>query len=282
MADPFDFEQPDRYAVMGNPVAHSKSPLIHQQFARQFHHAIEYIAIQVDPGGFPQAVDQFRAGGGKGLNVTVPYKLEAFRLADHLSDRAKQAGAVNTLKFEADGRLFGDNTDGIGLVHDIEHNVGVALKGKQILILGAGGAVRGVLGPILKHHPARVVIANRTVSKARDIAEGFAAHGAVEACGFDALKGKHFDIVINGTSASLKGEVPPLPETIFARGALAYDMMYGDRPTAFMDWAVLHGAEKVVDGLGMLVEQAAESYFVWRGVRPRTAPVIEGLRRGAF
>ena len=280
MADPFDFEQPDRYAVMGNPVAHSKSPAIHQQFARQFRHRIEYLAIQVDPGGFRQAVEQFRAAGGRGLNVTLPFKLDAFRLTDHLSERARFAGAVNTLKFEADGRIFGDNTDGIGLVHDIELNLGVPIKGKQVFVLGAGGAVRGVLGPVLKHNPARVVIANRTVSKARDIAAAFAGQGSIEVHTFDELRGKHFDIVINGTSAGLKGEVPPLPATLLARGALAYDMLYGDQPTPFLDWAALHGAAQATDGLGMLVEQAAESYLVWRGVRPETKSVIAALRKG--
>jgi len=279
MADPFDFERPKRYAVMGNPVAHSKSPEIHQQFARQFGHRIEYLRIQVDVGGFPQAVEQFRASGGGGLNVTVPFKLDAYRLSDHRSDRAEMAGAVNTLKFEADGRMFGDNTDGIGLVHDVELNLGFFLKEKQILILGAGGAVRGVLGPVLKHRPVKVVIANRTIARARDIADAFNEQGPIEVCTFENLRGKHFDIVINGTSSSLQGDLPPLPETLYARGALAYDMMYGDRPTPFMEWSALHNAAQVSDGLGMLVEQAAESYFVWHGVRPDTKPVIAALRR---
>lgn len=265
---------------MGNPVAHSKSPVIHQLFARQFRHRIEYLAIQVDPGGFPQAVDQFRAAGGKGLNVTIPFKVEAIRLADHLSDRAKLAGAANTLKFEAGEKIFGDNTDGIGMVHDIERNLGVTFKDKHVLLLGAGGAVRGVLGPLLKHRPARVVIANRTVSKARDIAEHFTEHGTIETSDFGDLRGKHFDIVINGTSTSLQGEVPPLPPTLYTRDSLAYDMMYADRATPFMEWSTLHGAAHVSDGLGMLVEQAAESYFVWRGVRPETRAVISALRKG--
>lgn len=281
MADPFDFERPQRYAVIGNPVAHSRSPEIHQQFARQFGHRIEYLAIQVDPGGFAQAVDQFRAARGSGLNVTVPFKLEAFRLADRVSERAAIAGAVNTLKFEPDGAIFGDNTDGIGLVHDIELNLGIAFKDRQVLILGAGGAVRGVLGPVLKHHPARVVIANRTVAKARDIAASFSDHGVIEVCAFDNLRGKHFDIVINGTSASLQEELPPLPETLFARDALAYDLMYGDRPTPFLEWSLLHEAAHASDGLGMLVEQAAESYFVWHGVRPETKSVIAALRKAS-
>ena len=271
---------PARYAVMGNPVAHSKSPRIHQMFAHQLGHQIEYTAIRVDPDGFTQAVQQFRAEGGGGLNVTVPFKLEAFRLADHLSDRARLAGAVNTLRFEPDGKIFGDNTDGAGLVHDMEINLGIHLRGKQILILGAGGAARGVLGPVLKHHPATVVIVNRTIAKAKELAVQFREHGPIEACGYPELKGKHFDIVINATSASLKGEVPPLPETLFTRGALAYDMMYGDKPTSFLDWALLHGADHAADGLGMLVEQAAESYFLWHGVRPETKHVIAALRKG--
>jgi shikimate dehydrogenase len=278
MADPFDFEKPARYAVMGNPVAHSKSPRIHALFAHQFKHQIEYTTIQVDEGGFAQAVQQFRANGGAGLNVTVPFKQEAYKLADHLSERAKTAQAVNTLRFEPDGRLFGDNTDGAGLVHDLEKNLGVQLKDKRILVLGAGGAVRGVLQPLLHRHPALIVIANRTVSKARDLAEEFAHYGRIEASGFKELKGKHFDIVINGTAASLKGEIPSLPDNLFTTHALAYDMMYGDKSKPFLDWAAVHGAAQLVDGLGMLVEQAAESYLIWHGVRPETQPVIEKLR----
>lgn len=280
MADPFDFERPERYAVMGNPVAHSMSPQIHAQFARQFRHNLEYIAIQVDPGGFRQAVEQFRAHGGKGLNVTLPFKLDAFRLADHRSDRAQLAGAVNTLKLESDDRIFGDNTDGAGLVHDLIHNLGLNLKGQAVLVLGAGGAVRGIAGPLLKQRPAVLVIANRTVARARELAQLYASHGPVEACGFDVLSGRYFDLVINATSASLKGEVPPLPDNLFTRNATAYDLMYGDKPTAFLDWAALHGAARAVDGLGMLVEQAAESYVVWKGVRPETRSVIENLRKG--
>ncbi len=280
MADPFDFERPKRFAVMGNPVAHSKSPFIHKQFAHQFKHHLEYTAIQVDVGGLAQAVGQFRASGGNGLNITLPFKIDAFRLADNLSDRAQTAQAVNTLRFDPDGSVFGDNTDGAGLVHDLVHNLGVPIKDKQVLILGAGGAVRGVLAPMLKHNPARLLIANRTVAKAKELVREFATHGKVEVCGFEDLRGKHFDILINGTAASLEGEVPPLPETIFTRGALAYDMMYADKPTPFMDWAALHGAHKVEDGFGMLVEQAAESYFVWNGVRPETKSVIAALRRG--
>lgn len=271
---------PSRYAVMGNPVAHSKSPVIHKQFAHQFGHDIEYTALWVDTEGFADAVAQFRSEGGKGLNVTVPFKLEAFQLADNLSDRARLAGAVNTLRFEADGKIFGDNTDGAGLAHDLTRNLGVALRGKKILVLGAGGAVRGVLGPLLKQNPALLVIANRTVARAKELALVFAAHGKIETCGYDELVGKRFDVVINGTSASLKGEVPPLPVNLFANGAVAYDMMYGDKPTAFLEWAMRQGVATAADGLGMLVEQAAESYLLWRGVRPDTRPVIAALRKG--
>jgi shikimate dehydrogenase len=223
-------------------------------------------------------VDQFRASGGRGLNVTVPFKQEAFRLADHVSERATIAQAVNTLKFEADGRLFGDNTDGAGLVHDLEKNLRVTLKDRRILLLGAGGAVRGVLQPLLHKHPTLVVIANRTVAKAKELAEEFSQYGKIEATSFEGLKGKHFDLVINGTAASLKGEVPPLPDNLFTTRALAYDMMYGEKSRPFLDWAARHGAEHTADGLGMLVEQAAESFLLWRGVRPETRSVIERLR----
>ena len=271
---------PARYAVMGNPVTHSKSPVIHKQFAHQFGHNIEYTALWVDLDGFAEAVDQFRTEGGKGLNVTVPFKLEAFRLADNLSDRARLAGSVNTIRFEADGKIFGDNTDGTGLVHDLTKNLGVHLRDKKILVLGAGGAVRGVLGPLLKQHPALLMIANRTVARAQELAKAFGHFGKVEACGYDGLVGKRFDVVINGTSASLKGEVPPLPVNLFTNNAVAYDMMYGDKPTAFLEWAMLHGAATATDGLGMLVEQAAESYLLWHGVRPETRHVISALRKG--
>jgi shikimate dehydrogenase len=272
---------PARYAVMGNPVAHSKSPHIHRHFAHQFGHNIEYTALWVDVDGFREAVEQFRDEGGKGLNITVPFKLEAFQLADNLSDRAKLAGAVNTIRFEPDGKIFGDNTDGTGLVHDLTKNLGAHLRNKKILVLGAGGAVRGVLGPLLRQNPAVLVIANRTVSKARELAKIFTPIGKVEACGYENLIGKRFDVVINGTSASLKGEIPPLPVNLFANDAVAYDMMYGDKPTPFLEWAMLNGAAIAVDGLGMLVEQAAESYLLWRGARPETKHIIAALRKGA-
>ncbi len=266
------------YAVMGHPVAHSKSPAIHCAFAKQFGITLEYRAIEVEPGGFAQAVQAFRDEGGAGLNVTVPFKLEAYALADRCSARAEQAGAVNTLKFEPDGTLYGDNTDGIGLVCDLVVNLGARLAGSRVLVVGAGGAVRGILGPILEEGVARLQLANRTASKAKELATVFAAFGSISAGGLDELAGKTFDIVINATAASLQGEVPSLPAGIFAPGALAYDLMYGDTPTAFMQWAQRHGAARVSDGLGMLVEQAAESFLLWHGCRPETAPVIASLR----
>ncbi len=279
MSDLFDFKpQMDEYAVMGNPIAHSKSPTIHSLFAEQTGEPVHYTAIQVDPGGFPQAVGNFQAAGGKGLNVTVPFKQEAWRLVDSRSKRAERAGAVNTIKIEADG-LFGDNTDGVGLVADLTDNNGIVLRERRILLMGAGGAARGVLAPLLAQQPAALHIANRTASKARDLADAFADLGPVSGSGYDTLPAEPFDLIINATAASLQGELPPLPEGIVTAGTACYDMMYGAKPTPFMDWAHQQGAGKVLDGLGMLVEQAAESFYLWRGVRPRTAAVITQLRQ---
>lgn len=269
----------DRYGVMGNPIGHSKSPMIHSLFAEQSAQTLSYEAILVEIGSFNEAVRRFAAAGGKGLNVTVPFKRDAWKLMDERSPGAELAGAVNTIVLREDGTLYGDNTDGIGLVRDIRDNLGVAFAGKKVLILGAGGAVRGVLGPILAEGPAAVVIANRTAARAQELAEAFDEHGRVDGCGFDELDGSSFDIVINGTSASLKGEVPNLPDALLAKGALCYDMMYGAEPTAFMGWADDHNSAHIADGLGMLVEQAAESFSLWRGVRPQTAPVLEAVRR---
>lgn len=270
--------KPDQYAVMGNPIAHSKSPLIHSLFAEQTGQKLEYGAILVEVGQFTEAVQEFREQGGKGLNVTVPFKRDAWRLVDERSECAELAGAVNTVVLREDGSLYGDNTDGVGMVRDIKDNQGVAIEGKKVLILGAGGAVRGVLGPLLNQKPAEVVIANRTPERAQELADAFEEQGTIEGCGFDDLDGSRYDIVINGTSASLKGEVPPLPEGILAKGAFCYDMMYGGEPTAFMLWADDEGCEWISDGLGMLVEQAAESFNIWRGVRPETAAVIKAVR----
>jgi shikimate dehydrogenase len=266
---------PDRYGVIGNPVAHSKSPDIHARFSVQTGERIAYERVLAPLDGFAQTVRDMVRQGGKGANVTVPFKLEACALATSLTLRAKLAGAVNTLKFESDV-IVGDNTDGVGLVTDIVRNAGVEFGGKQVLLLGAGGAARGVILPILQQHPARLVIANRTSEKAVTLAQQFLQYGAVSASGFSDLQ-TSFDIIINATSASLSNEIPPLAPVVFGTGALAYDMMYGKEPTVFMRVAAEHGAT-VRDGLGMLVEQAAESFFVWRGVRPETAAVFSMLR----
>ncbi len=268
----------DRYGVMGNPIGHSKSPMIHSLFAAQTEQALSYEAILVEIGAFNEAVETFRNEGGKGLNVTVPFKRDAWKLADELSPCAELAGAVNTLILRSDGSLLGDNTDGTGLVRDIQDNLGTSLRDKNILILGAGGAVRGVLNPILEQKPVSVTIANRTPARAQELADAFEEFGTVDGCGFEELDGSSFDIVINGTSASLQGEVPPLPDTLLAKGALCYDMMYAAIPTAFMAWAEEHNSAQISDGLGMLVEQAAESFRIWRGVKPQTAPVIRAVR----
>lgn len=278
MSDLFDFRRRlNNYAVMGNPVAHSKSPRIHTLFAEQTGESVHYEAIQVDPGGFAQAVGNFDASGGKGLNITVPFKQEAWALVNERSDRAERAGAVNTIKF-IDKTLFGDNTDGIGLVNDLLNNQ-IAIQDKHILLMGAGGAARGVLAPLLEQQPAQLIIANRTAEKARELADAFRDLGPIEGCGYEALQNKQFDLLINATAASLQGELPPLPYNLLADGAACYDMMYGAEPTPFMQWATQHGATTVLDGLGMLVEQAAESFYIWRGVRPDTSPVIQQLRR---
>ena len=266
---------PQRYAVIGNPVAHSRSPQIHALFAAQCDVAIRYERLLAPLDRFEDTLRQFMATGACGANVTVPFKLEAHRLADALSARAAAAGAVNTLRFD-EGRLYGDNTDGIGLVNDIQRHAGVALADRRILLLGAGGAARGALMPLLHERPACVVIANRSVDKAHALVAQFHGAGTVQASAFDALDGC-FDVIINATSASLTAALPPLAPTLFGAQTLAYDMMYGARPTRFMEFASQHGAN-TRDGLGMLVEQAAEAFYVWRGVRPASAPVLQALR----
>lgn len=274
----------DKYAVFGHPISHSKSPAIHQQFASQFGLEISYEAIDIAEGEFEKSVDDFIKAGGKGLNITVPYKLEAWQLADTRTERAELAGAVNTFKFETgkegNTKILGDNTDGIGLVTDIQNNLKFEIKNKKVLVLGAGGAVRGVLAPLLDCQPQVLVIANRTVSKALELVKIFKkkSAGKIIASGFEDLTEQQFDLVINGTAASLKGEVPPIPGTIFSDQALAYDMMYATEPTPFMIWANEYGAAKQADGLGMLVEQATESFYIWRGVRPVTELVIMSFR----
>ncbi len=267
-----------KYAVMGNPVSHSKSPQIHSLFAEQCGITLEYRAIHVDTGGFTAAVRQFREIGGRGLNVTVPFKIEAWQLADRRSTRAETAGAVNTLKFLDGGRIYGENTDGLGMVRDIEVNLGKKIESSRVLVIGAGGAVRGVLGPLLEAQPAIVHVANRTASKALELSAAFAGSGPCTGSGLEGIGSASYDIIINGTAASLQGKVPDLPVGIFAENALAYDMMYGSEPTAFLVWAENSGAASCSDGLGMLVEQAAESFQFWHSVRPETTAVIQQLR----
>lgn len=273
----------DRYAVMGNPVGHSKSPRIHAQFARETRQDLHYGAELVALDNFTGAVAKFFADGGKGLNITVPFKQEAWAMAEQRSPMAELAGAVNTMFLDAQGRLQGHNTDGIGLVRDIKQNYGGELKGRSILVLGAGGATRGILLPFLQEQPSSICIANRTVSKAQELETLFAAHArehgsAIKSCGFGELGGQHFDWVINATAASLQGELPPLPDDLLNKGAWCYDLMYAKEPTVFCRWATAHGAAKSLDGLGMLVEQAAEAFYLWRGVRPPTSAVLESLK----
>lgn len=267
----------DRYAVMGNPIQHSKSPLIHRLFAEFSDQNLSYDAMLVEIEGFSAAVSKFHQSGGKGLNVTVPFKEQAWQLATQRTERAELAGAINTLSFK-NGEIAGDNTDGVGLVRDILENHQGNIKNKRILIVGAGGAVRGILAPILVEQPAELVLVNRTVAKAQGLAEHFKAHGDIQPCGFEALDDQPFDLVINGSSASLSGQLPPLPTSCIGSHTWCYDMMYGAKKTPFNSWAEAQGAAKVMDGLGMLVEQAAEAFLIWRGVRPETAPVIKTLR----
>lgn len=268
----------DRYAVIGNPVEHSKSPWIHARFAEQTGEAIEYGSIRAPKNAFAAAVAAFRASGGKGANVTLPFKEDAYALSSELSERARAARAVNTLLFSKSG-IAGDNTDGCGLTRDLTLNQGFEIRGRRVLLLGAGGAARGVLLPLIEERPASLVIANRSVEKAHGLLKLLPARrsNAAAVCAYDALGGQVFDLVINATSVGLTDTALPLPAGLFSPGSLAYEMMYG-RETAFMRQARNDGATRLSDGLGMLVEQAAESFFLWRGVRPRTAPILAGLR----
>lgn len=268
----------DHYAVFGNPIAHSLSPTIHTAFAKQLKQTLVYQAHCVELGEFAAQARAFFDQGGQGLNVTVPFKHDAHAFADVLSGRAQRAGAVNTLAMQSDGTILGDNTDGVGLLQDIRHNLGWIIADKRILVVGAGGAVRGVLEPLLTNRPNRLVIANRTLPKAQQLADEFADLGNIRAAAFEQLQGQSFALIINGTSASLTGELPPLPADIIDTAGGCYDMMYSANPTAFMRWASDHGAAMVADGLGMLVEQAAVSFALWRGIKPNTQPIITRIR----
>ncbi len=267
----------DRYSVFGHPIKHSKSPRIHRLFAEQTGQTLEYSAREVTAVQFESAAIAFFADGGKGLNCTVPLKELAYAFAGHKTPRAQLSKAVNTLALQSDGTVLGDNTDGQGLLTDLLLNHGITLAGSRILILGAGGASRGIIGPILEQAPQVVVIANRTAEKAVSLAVEFASLNSVNGCGFGDLKHRQFDVILNATSASLSGQLPPLPERLLADQGCCYDLAYGDEPTAFVRWGLENHAAKSLDGLGMLVEQAAEAFFIWRGVRPKTRPVIELL-----
>ena len=257
----------DRYALLGHPVSHSRSPAVHAAFAKQSGQDISYELIDVPPGTLKEFLPIFLEQGGKGGNITLPLKLEAASLVDKLSERASLAGAVNTFWLDENNKLHGDNTDGFGLVQDITVNLGVNLKDKRVLVLGAGGAARGVIHPLLSRSPASLIVANRTLNRATDMLEALALTGDIKAVTYDKLGKEPYDVVINATSASLDNTLLPLPLGLFNTGALAYDLVNLEQPTVFMDWALKHGASKAQDGWGMLVEQAAESFWDWRGVR---------------
>jgi shikimate dehydrogenase len=267
----------DRYGVMGYPVSHSRSPIIHRLFALQTKQNLQYELLEVAPAKLEEAVKQFSRTGGKGLNITVPHKREVLRLVDGLSDRAKKAGAVNTLIFSND-EILGDNTDGVGLMRDLQSNIGVRLKDANILILGAGGATRGIIAPLLAAEPETIVIANRTIARAQELAEEFSADGPVVSCRFtDVGTLPVYDLIINATSAGVRGDSPPYPTAAIHKNTVCYDLSYGLTPTPFSKWGAEHGAARSVMGWGMLVEQAAESFFLWRGIRPDTVPVLKQL-----
>ena len=266
----------DSYAVMGNPVAHSKSPVIHTLFAQQTKQHIRYSAILVESGGFEEAVEAFFENGDLGLSITTPFKEEAWQLSTHKTARAEKAGAVNTLWQDENGMLYGDNTDGLGLVCDLKKNHHITLGNRRLLVLGAGGAVRGVLEPLLAEQPSELVIVNRTLSRAHALV-GLFPEAPMSACSFEHIEGR-FDVIINGTTSSLKGHLPPIPSHCLDQYTCCYDMMYGKDETVFNRWCRQHGAQKTIDGLGMLVEQAAEQFAIWRSVYPDTRQVLELLR----
>ncbi len=275
----FGAETPDQYGLVGHPVAHSWSPFIHGMFAKATSQNLAYRLFDVTPEHFRRETLQLFAGGVRGLNVTLPHKQAAAELVNELTPRAARAQAVNTIAFFEDTTLLGENTDGLGLIADLEGNLGLELAGKRVLILGAGGAVRGVLGPLLEREPREVLIANRTRDRAVKLAAEFSDMAEIRGCGFADLEGSPHDLIINATSASLQGEMPPLPEGLVGAGSVCYDMAYGRGPTPFTRWARSLRAAATHKGWGMLVEQAAESFLLWRGIRPNTRPVLEALAR---
>lgn len=268
----------DKFAVFGNPIKQSKSPIIHTLFAQQYAQHIEYRAVRVELDDFVQATNLFFEGGGAGLNITVPFKHEAFALAHRNSERSLRAGAVNVLTLADDGLIDGDNTDGIGLIRDLIANLGWTVQGLRVLLVGAGGAARGVLEPLLRERPRELLVVNRTAARAADLAVEFAGIGPLEGGACDLIGTRQFDLIINATSAGLSGAVPELPSSMLTERSCCYDMVYGAEPTPFLRWSADHAAGAVSDGLGMLVEQAAEAFYIWRQLRPETRPVIDQLR----
>ena len=269
----------DRYAVVGNPVAHSLSPRIHAEFARQTGQALSYQAIEIPTDAFAAGIAGLQQQGFRGVNVTVPFKREAWELCDRLTPRAEIAGAVNTLSLQADGAIHGDNTDGVGLVRDLVHNLEIKIARRNILLLGAGGAARGVLEPLLALSPARLTIANRSIDRAEALARDFTRYGKIEVVAYAQLKSADYHLIINATAAGLSNQLPPLAATLLERAEVCYDMMYNLKAaTAFVEWSMRQGVQRSHDGLGMLIEQAAEAFCLWRGVRPETSQIASMLR----
>ena len=270
-----------KYAVIGNPIKHSKSPQIHSAFAQQEGVTIEYTRIHSETNDFNHIVNDFFSQGGAGLNVTVPFKVSAYQQCTELNEYAEAAQAVNTLSVNENQQWIGANTDGIGLLRDLKSNLSITLQNKTILILGAGGATRGILLPLLKEHPIKLVIANRTISKATQLADTFKQYGVIDGCGYEKIEGSAFDVVINATSASLDNSLPPISSHLVNENSICYDLAYSNEATAFMRWAKQHHVKSTHDGIGMLIEQAAESYYIWRGFKPNTKQVFQLLRPNA-
>jgi len=269
----------DRYAVVGNPVAHSLSPKIHTEFAHQTAQQLSYEAIELASDAFAAGIDRLQRRGYRGLNVTVPFKREAWELCHSLSARAEVAGAVNTLSLQADGSIHGDNTDGVGLVRDLIDNLKIKIQGQNVLLLGAGGAARGVLGPLLALSPAQLTIANRSIDRANALASDFTSSGKIEVVAYDQFSNESYHLIINATAAGLSHQLPPIPASLLDPAGVCYDMMYDiNKATDFVEWSVSQGVKQSFDGLGMLVEQAAEAFFLWRGVRPETGKLMRMLR----
>lgn len=267
------------YAVFGNPIKHSKSPRIHSLFAKQTGIELHYQSIEVPTDKFDEYVDLFASQGGLGLNITVPFKEDAHLLCTSLTQRAELCGSVNTIRFDEQLNSFGDTTDGRGFINDLRINHQINIKDKTVLILGAGGSVKAILEPLCDLQPAQIIIANRTVSRAEELADKFSKLGNITACSYSDIATQSFDLIVNGTSLSLMGELPAISETVINKNTCCYDLMYSDSATVFMQWAAELGAAKVMDGLGMLVEQAAESFLIWHGVKPETVSVIDRLRK---